>query len=110
MLLVGAVASLDSGPVVWFELSSDADALSSQALSENAAAIPRTVAMALFLANETIVLSLTFFFSIFIFFPLSPRFRDALSLSNGVGISDALSLSNGVGITFKLPRQSSRRW
>ena len=68
MLLVGAVASLDSGPVVWFELSSDADALSSQALSENAAAIPRTVAMALFLANETIVLSLTFFFSIFIFF------------------------------------------
>ena len=68
MLLVGAVASLDSGPVVWFELSSDADALSSQALSENAAAIPRTVAMALFLANETIVLSLIFFFSIFIFF------------------------------------------
>ena len=68
MLLVGTVASLDSGPVVWFELSSDADALSSQALSENAAAIPRTVAMALFLANETIVLSLTFFFSIFIFF------------------------------------------
>jgi hypothetical protein len=69
MLLVGTVASLDSGPVVWFELSSDADALSSQALSENAAAIPRTVAMALFLANETIVLSLTFFFSIFMATP-----------------------------------------
>ena len=68
MLLAGALASLDSGPVVWFELSSDADALSSQAFSENTAAIPRTVAMALFLANETIVLSLTFFFSIFIFF------------------------------------------
>lgn len=98
VLLAGALASLDSGPVVWFGLSSDADALSSQALSENAAAIPRTAAMALFLVNETIVLSLTFFFSIFIFFPLSPRFRDALSLSNGVGI------------TFKLPRQSSRRW
>ena len=98
MLLVGVLASLDSGPVVWFGLSSDADALSSQALSENAAAIPRTAAMALFLANETIVLSLTFFFSIFIFFSLSPRF------------CDALSLSNGVGITFKLPRQSSRRW
>jgi hypothetical protein len=61
------VASLDSGPVVWFELLSDAEELSSQAFSENTAAIPRTVAMALFLANETIVLSLTFFFSIFIF-------------------------------------------
>ena len=68
MLLAGALASLDSGPVVWFELSSDAEELSSQAFSENTAAIPRTVAMALFLANETIVLSLTFFFSIFIFF------------------------------------------
>ena len=75
MLLVGAVASLDSGPVVWFELSSDADALSSQALSENAAAIPRTAAMALFLANETIVLSLTFFFSIFIFYSPKLNFR-----------------------------------
>ena len=69
VLLVGAVASLDSGPVVWFELSSDADALSSQALSENAAAIPRTVAMALLLARETIALSLTFLFSIFMATP-----------------------------------------
>ena len=68
VLLAGALASLDSGPVVWFELSSDAEELSSQAFSENTAAIPRTVAMALFLANETIVLSLIFFFSIFIFF------------------------------------------
>ena len=66
-LLAGAVASLDSGPVVWFELLSDAEELSSQAFSENTAAIPRTVAMALFLANETIVLFLIFFFSIFIF-------------------------------------------
>ena len=98
MLLAGALASLDSGPVVWFELLSDAEELSSQAFNENTAAMPRTAAMALFLANETIVLFLIFFFSIFIFFPLSPRFRDALSLSNGVGI------------TFKLPRQSSRRW
>ena len=78
-LLAGAVASLDSGPVVWFELSSDADALSSQALSENAAAIPRTAAMALFLANETIVLSLTFFFSIFIF--SSPNYTSISVLS-----------------------------
>ena len=98
VLLAGAVASLDSGPVVWFELLSDAEELSSQAFNENTAAMPRTVAMALFLANETIVLFLIFFFSIFIFFSLSPRFRDALSLSNGVGI------------TFKLPRQSFRRW
>ena len=79
MLLAGAVASLDSGPVVWFELSSDADALSSQAFSENTAAIPRTVAMALFLANETIVLSLTFFFSIFIFY--SPNYTSISVLS-----------------------------
>ena len=69
MLLAGALASLDSGPVVWFELLSDAEELSSQAFSENTAAIPRTVAMALFLANETIVLFLIFFFSIFIFLP-----------------------------------------
>jgi hypothetical protein len=66
-LLAGVVASLDSGPVVWFELSSDADELSSQAFSENTAAMPRTAAIALFLANETIVLFLIFFFSIFIF-------------------------------------------
>jgi hypothetical protein len=66
--------SLDSGPVVWFELSSDAEELSSQAFSENTAAIPRTVAMALFLANETIVLFLIFFFSIFIFFPSALNF------------------------------------
>ena len=69
MLLAGALASLDSGPVVWFELSSDAEELSSQAFSENTAAIPRTAATALFLANETIVLFLIFFFSIFIFQP-----------------------------------------
>ena len=69
VLLAGALASLDSGPVVWFELLSDAEELSSQAFSENTAAMPRTAAMALFLANETIVLFLIFFFSIFIFLP-----------------------------------------
>lgn len=74
VLLAGALASLDSGPVVWFELLSDAEELSSQAFNENTAAMPRTVAMALFLANETIVLSLTFFFSIFIFFPSALNF------------------------------------
>ena len=79
MLLAGALASLDSGPVVWFELLSDAEVLSSQAFNENTAAMPRTVAMALFLANETIVLSLTFFFSIFIF--SSPNYTSISVLS-----------------------------
>jgi hypothetical protein len=68
-LLAGTVASLDSGPVVGFELSSDAEELSSQAFSEKTAAMPRTAAMAPFLATETIVLFLIFFFSIFIFQP-----------------------------------------
>jgi hypothetical protein len=74
-LLAGAVASLDSGPVVWFELLSDAEVLSSQAFSENTAAMPRTAAMALFLANEAIVLFLIFFFSIFIFSSPKLNFR-----------------------------------
>jgi len=58
--------SSEAGAGVGSEL---AEVLSSQAFSENAADMPRTVAMALLLARETIVLSLTFLFSIFIATP-----------------------------------------
>ena len=58
--------SSEAGAGVGSEL---AEVLSSQAFSENAADMPRTVAMALLLARETIVLSLTFLFSISIATP-----------------------------------------
>ena len=58
--------SSEAGAGVGSEL---AEVLSSQAFSENAADMPRTVAMALLLARETIVLSLTFLFSIFMATP-----------------------------------------